>query len=246
MRRFFIDEIQECNVVILTGADAKHIGKVLRLKAGDHIAVVTKTGTEYEVVLEQIEANTVTGHIVAERNNTSEPPVHVILVQGLPKGDKLELIIQKCTELGIAEIWPVTTERSVVRLEEKKANERKERWQRIAEEAAKQCKRQRIPKIASLQSWEKVLKNLPHNAQGILLWESEINTRFKNVLSTISTDNPVFLFVGPEGGLTDTEVAAAHEKNVQAVTLGPRILRTETAGLAALAIIMYQLGDLGS
>ena len=160
MRRFFIDEIQEHNVVILTGADAKHIGKVLRLKAGDHIAVVTKSGAEYEVVLEQIEANTVTGKVVAERNEPSEPPVHVILVQGLPKGDKLELIIQKCTELGIAEIWPVATERSVVRLEEKKANERKERWQRIAEEAAKQCKRQRIPKIASLQNWEKALEDL--------------------------------------------------------------------------------------
>ncbi|HBS60239.1 MAG TPA: 16S rRNA (uracil(1498)-N(3))-methyltransferase, partial [Firmicutes bacterium] len=122
------------------------------LKPGDQVAVVAD-GEEYEVVLTEIGPNMVRGQVAQERRSSADPALQVILVQGLPKGDKLELIIQKCTELGIAEIWPVHTVRSVVRLNVQKAEERRERWQRIAMEAAKQCKRQRIPVIKGIQSW---------------------------------------------------------------------------------------------
>lgn len=246
MRRFFVERIQEPQLVCIEGADAHHIGKVLRLKPGDHIVVVTADGTEYDVVLAAIKTGMVTGSIVERRESSAEPALKAVLVQGMPKGDKLELIIQKCTELGIAELWPVHTERSIVRLTGAKAEERRERWQRIAREAAKQCQRQHVPLVQGLQSWQDALQNLPDDCQGILLWESENTNYLQATLSGMTNARPVYIFVGPEGGLTEHEVRLAQTKGVCAVTLGPRILRTETAGMAALAIIMYQLGDLGS
>lgn len=243
MRRFFVERIQD-DQVSLEGSDARHIGKVLRLKPGDQVAVVAD-GEEYEVVLTEIGPNMVRGQVAQERRSSADPALQVILVQGLPKGDKLELIIQKCTELGIAEIWPVHTVRSVVRLNVQKAEERRERWQRIAMEAAKQCKRQRIPVIKGIQSWAGALQSLADGSQGILLWEKEDTNTLREALLDMNYDKPVYIFVGPEGGLTEEEVALARRQGVLPVTLGPRILRTETAGLAALSIVMYQLGDLG-
>lgn len=245
MRRFFVERIQDDQVCI-EGADARHIGKVLRLKPGDHISVVTADGEEYDVVLKEISAGMVKGTALAMRDSSCDPALKVILVQGMPKGDKLELIIQKCTELGITEIWPVHTERTVVQLTGKKAEDRRERWQRIALEAAKQCKRQHVPLVRNIQSWQNALQNMTDSFQGILLWESEDTNSLKEALSNMNCESPVCIFVGPEGGLTDTEVHLAEAKGICTVTLGPRILRTETAGLAALSIIMYQLGDLGS
>jgi 16S rRNA (uracil1498-N3)-methyltransferase len=246
MRRFFVEHIQQPNLVYIEGTDARHIDRVLRLKQGDHIAVATGNGDEYDVVLEEIHTNMVKGIIAGMRESTNDPPLSVILIQGLPKGDKLELIIQKCTELGIAEIWPVHTERSVVKLAGPKAEERRERWQRIALEAAKQCRRQRVPLVKSIQSWQNALENMFDNYQGILLWESENTNSLKEALSGLTGDRPVYILVGPEGGLSEEEVHLAQAKGICTVTLGPRILRTETAGLAALSIIMYELGDLGS
>ena len=243
MRRFFGERIQADQVAI-EGTDARHIGKVLRLKPGDHVAVVAD-GEEYEVALTEIGPNVVRGQVVQGCSSSADPALQVMLVQGLPKGDKLELIIQKCTELGIAEIWPVHTERSVVRLNAEKAEERRERWQRIAREAAKQCKRQRIPVIKGIQSWAGALQSLPDCIQGILLWEREDTNTLREALLDMNYEKPVYIFVGPEGGLTEEEVSLARRQGVLPVTLGPRILRTETAGLAALSIIMYQLGDLG-
>lgn len=246
MRRFFVDGITEHNEVWIDGTDAHHIGKVLRLKPGAQVVVVTAAGEEYDVILEEILPAKVRGSVAGQRESSGEPPLEVILIQGLPKGDKLELIIQKCTELGIAEIWPVCTERSIVRYTGKKAEERRERWQRIAREAAKQCRRQRIPRVMDVLSWQQAMQNITGDFQGILLWESEDTKSLKETLFSMNCRNPVYVFVGPEGGFTKEEVALAKEKGVSTVTLGPRILRTETAGMAALSIIMYQLGDLGS
>lgn len=245
MYRFFIQEVLDDNNFILTTADAKHAGKVLRLKAGDAVLVVTPGGETYEAVLNKVGDLKAEGQLIRLLESHTESPLDITLVQGLPKGDKLELIIQKCTELGIAAIWPVHTERVVVRLDRAKADERRKRWSRIAQEAAKQCGRQRVPAVGSLQDWQRVLDNLPQNAQGILLWESENNKSLREVLSDMRAEQPIFIFVGPEGGFTEEEVAAAQSKGIPTVTLGPRILRTETAGLAAVAIISYQLGDLG-
>jgi 16S rRNA (uracil1498-N3)-methyltransferase len=202
-------------------------------------------GEIYEAVLDQVGELKAAGRLVCRRESDSESPLKITLVQGLPKGDKLELIIQKCTELGITAIWPVQTERVVVRLDSSKAGERRKRWTRIALEAAKQCRRQLVPEVSVLQDWQTILHNLPQDAQGILLWESENNKSLRAVLSDIRTDRPIFIFVGPEGGFTQEEVHAAQARGIEAVTLGPRILRTETAGLATLAIISFQLGDLG-
>jgi len=246
MHRFFIKEILDNNTFVITGSDAKHIGRVLRLKPGELIITVTPEGHIYEAVLDQVAELKVEGRLVRLQESESESPLNITLVQGLPKGDKLELIIQKCTELGITAIWPVHTERVVVRLDSTKAEQRWKRWNRIALEAAKQCRRQRVPEIGVLQDWQTAIHNLPQDAQGILLWESENNKSLRAVLSDMRTDRPIFIFVGPEGGFTQEEVHAAQSRGIDAVTLGPRILRTETAGLATLAIISYQLGDLGS
>lgn len=246
MRRFFVERLQQHNQVCIEGADARHIDKVLRLKPGEHISVVTDDGEEYDVVLEEINPGMVKGIIAGRREGATDPPLKVILIQGLPKGDKLELIIQKCTELGVAEIWPVLTERTVVKLAGPKAGERRERWQRIALEAAKQCRRQRIPLVGSIQSWQNALENITGDFRGILLWEGENANSLREALSGLIHDGPVYILVGPEGGLTEEEVNLAQTKGICTVTLGPRILRTETAGLAALSIVMYELGDLGS
>ncbi len=249
MARFFVpaDQLTE-DTVLITGEDVNHITRVLRLNTGDCITVSTGDSTEYLVEITTTSKTAVTGKVVQTCSVNREPELKVTLVQGLPKGDKMDLIIQKGTELGVSRIIPVETKRSVVKLEGKKAEQRVARWQRIAEEAAKQCRRNLVPEIAPLTNWSAVLASLPEGVWAVVPWEDEAQQSLKKLLQLTlapTESKEVWVFIGPEGGIAPEEIVACRSRGVVPVTLGPRILRTETAGLAVLTMILFQWGDLG-
>lgn len=246
MARFFVqNDSVENNLITITGPDVKHISKVLRLVPGDKIGVSTGTGREFEAVIREITTKEVISEIVTEKQVSTEPPVRVNLYQGLPKGDKLELIIQKSTELGVSRIIPVISERTVVKLDEKKAGERRVRWQRIAEEAAKQSRRTAIPQIEEPVKFETAVELPGDNGLVIMPWEEQKSGGIKQLIKNNTDVAEVSIFVGPEGGFSQREARLAADKGFHLVTLGPRIMRTETAGIVTAAIILYELGDLG-
>lgn len=174
-----------------------------------------------------------------------EPPLRVVLVQGLAKGDRMDTVVQKGTELGAAAFWPVLCKRSVVRLDASKKAARLQRWQRIAAGAAKQCRRALVPEVLQPLDWSAALNIIPPGALVLVPWENETGCTLKEVLQSRSRPDEVYLLIGPEGGLEDNEVEEARLRGGIPVTLGPRILRTETAGPAVVAMILYQWGDLG-
>ncbi|MEL7567950.1 MAG: 16S rRNA (uracil(1498)-N(3))-methyltransferase [Dehalobacterium sp.] len=247
MNRFFVLPEQIVNAVItITGSDVNHIGRVLRLKAGDQIMVADGTGREYLAELTEIDEQKVEAAIKESLASANEPPLDVYLLQGLPKGEKMELIIQKCTEIGIRKIIPVNMERTVIRLTGEKAEKRRERWQRIAAEAAKQCQRSMVPEVAPICNLTQAIKQLPEPAMLIMPWEEAKDLGLKDFFrNNIPFSGPIALIIGPEGGISRDEALFAEEHGAVKVSLGPRILRTETAGLVALSIILYELGDLG-
>lgn len=246
MARFFVDKQQITdNLVHITGEDVKHITKVLRLNVGDMVSVCAGEGQDYQVELTEVAKEVVRGQVISVQPSQGEPHTKVVLVQGLPKGDKLEYIIQKCTELGVHEIWPVVTQRTVVQLDEKKASQRQQRWQRVALEACKQAGRGIIPQVQPLQKWSQLWTKLPQDALVILPWESAQGQHLKQVLEASAPGKTIYICIGPEGGFEYGEVQMAESHGAHVVTLGSRILRTETAGMAALAMTMYQFGDLG-
>ncbi len=259
MRRFFVEEkdIKE-NQVTIKGDEARHIAQVLRLKERDKIKVFTGKGKEYLTEIIQASKKEVIGKILKESKLDTEPPIEITLVQGLPKSDKMDLIVQKATELGVKRIIPVITQRTVVKLNEEKVRARRNRWQRIALEAAKQSGRAIIPEVDAITTFVQSLSNISEENLNLIPWEEEETTSLKEVLKSITDHSapegrdlasggrlPITVFIGPEGGFTSEEVEAAKEKGAVPVSLGPRLLRTETAGLITLAMILYELGDMG-
>jgi len=246
MRRFFVSPggIQD-NKVHITYSDAHHLARVLRLKEGEEVIVIDGTGLEYLVKITDTSEELVEGEIKGITSSARDTKVQVTLVQGIPKGDKMELIIQKCTELGVAKIIPVLTERTVVKLDDEKKRKRHIRWQKIAQEAAKQCKRGKVPEVTEICSWQQYLNSLTGQEQLLILWEDELSQGLKSYLKCNIEINELSLVVGPEGGFSIKEVVEFRHKGAKSVSLGQRILRTETAGLAALTMVLYELGDLG-
>lgn len=251
MRRFFVEEkdIKE-NQVTIKGDEARHIVQVLRLKERDKIKVFTGKGKEYLTEIIQASKKEVIGKILKESKLDTEPPIEITLVQGLPKFDKMDLIVQKATELGVKRIIPVITQRTIIRLNKEKAKVRRIRWQRIALEAAKQSSRAIIPEVREAIPFIQALDNLNRESLNLIPWEEETSTRLKEVLKHHTSHIPhptshITVFIGPEGGFTPEEVRAAKKKGAIPVSLGPRLLRTETAGLVTLAMILYELGDMG-
>ncbi len=238
MPRFFAD--RECfsgGCVVIEGDDVKHISKVLRLREGDGITVCDKCGTDSECVIEEISPARVLARIVSESRNTAEPNVRLTVYQGLPKGDKMDYIVQKCVELGAARIVPVITKRavSVPRDCAKKC----ERWQRIAAEAAKQCGRGVIPTVEPVVDFAAAIASMSADALNIMPYECERDLTLKKAVR--GTDkNEINIIIGPEGGFDETEAETARENGLVTVTLGARILRTETASPAVCAAIMYE------
>lgn len=216
---------------------AQHVAKALRLKAGDALVVFDGRGGEYEATIQRIEKDRVDVKTGAWREADLEPPLAVGLVQGVPEADKMDWIIQKATELGVAWIQPVTCERSVVRLSGERAARRESHWQRVAIAAAEQCGRSRVPDVRPTLAFVNWVALDEHPARWLL------DPQGPPLAGRAAPQAPFELVVGPEGGLSERERDLALSRGGESVGLGPRVLRTETASLAALAAIHALWGD---
>lgn len=243
MRRFFIDAPLGAEMSI-QGQDAYHISRVLRLQVGDPIVVVAPDGSAGIAAIKSILGDMVVLTLQETIVEDKEAPVHVYLAQGLPKSDKMDYIVQKAVELGIKGIYPMTAEHSVVQYDQPKKNKRLERWQKIAVEAAKQCGRAIVPIVEPIRSLTTILECLAAETVVLMLYEGQTAQGLKQALVEHHAQN-YLLLVGPEGGFSAKEVALCQSHGACIVTLGPRILRTETAALAGVSIVMYEYGDLG-
>lgn len=240
--RFFLDRV-EGDEVVLTREDSHHLLRVLRAAPGSPF-VVLAGGVAYDCVLDRVEDGLARGRVRAAAPAGGEPAIRITLFQGLAKGEKMELVVQHGTELGITEFVAVAAARSVVKLDEKKAAQRRERWQRIAREAAEQSRRGAVPTVRPPHTWEEAVARIPEFDLALVAWEGG-GEPLRAVLEARPEARAFALFVGPEGGLTAEEVELARRAGAIPVTLGPRILRTETAPLAAIAAILYARGEWG-
>lgn len=245
MHRFKITELGN-NAFWLRGPEREHLVRVLRLSPGDEIVGFDNSGAEYMAIITKIEEKSVTCHILDAGYPEVEAQTQVFIVAGLSKGEKMEWVIQKGTELGMAGLIPLRTKRAVMKLEGSKATDRVERWQKISGEAAKQSHRVREPKIFQVADWKDLTEGLPESTQWIIPYEYEKTQKLHTVLQDFNPAEPIAILIGPEGGFEDSEVLWAQE-NLQAksVSLGPRILRAETAAVAALTLVLGHYGDLG-
>lgn len=246
MYQFFVepDRINmEMHRVFITGSDVNHIKNVLRMRPGEEISVSNGVdGKEYRCGILSLEDEMITCELRFVKEDGVELPSKVYLFQGLPKADKMELIIQKAVELGVYEIIPVAAKRCVVKLDDKKAKSKTLRWQQIAESAAKQSKRGIIPKVSDVMTFAEALKYAGELDVKLIPYElAEGMDRTKEIISGLKAGQSVAVFIGPEGGFEENEVKKAADSGIEPITLGRRILRTETAGFTVLAWIMYQL-----
>jgi 16S rRNA (uracil1498-N3)-methyltransferase len=232
------------DLALVTGDEFRHLFRVLRLRQGDTLEVFDGEGQEYSGILETLEEEKAQIRLGSPRLLAGEAPLQVWLVRGLPKGDKMELIIQKATELGVSGVIPLEMERSIVKLDAKRKLERRERWQKVALEATKQCHRSIVPEIRTPCSVQEFITTLPEDYILLVPWE-EGGLPLQEVLSQEKPLEPVYILIGPEGGIEKKEVERIKQQNGRAVTLGNRILRTETAGFVTISLVMYQWGDLG-
>lgn len=243
MHKFFVDSdnITDDNVII-TGGDVNHIKNVLRMKKGGHILVGCGQKNEYECEITSIGDTEITAEIKDVFAAAAELPAKIYLFQGLPKSDKMELIIQKAVELGAYEIVPVSTKRSVIRLDENKASAKVKRWNMISESAAKQSKRTVIPKVNDIMNFNIALDYAKKLDLIIIPYEEAENMDFTiKVFESAGCSESIGVFIGPEGGFSADEIELAKDAGAEPITLGKRILRTETAGIAVLSILMYTL-----
>lgn len=247
MDRFFVDKKNidlENKVCKITGDDVKHISKVLRCKTGDELEICDKENREYIGKIFSIDKNEVLLNIIKEVDIKRESDLKVRLYQGLPKSTKMEIILQKLTEIGVDEIVLVQTKRSVAKIEDKKEDKKLERWERIIYEASKQSKRGKIPKLRGILSFKEALEDIKNNNLNIACYENEKTNSIKNSIKGVNIDS-IGIFIGPEGGFDEEEIKLMEKNDVKSVSLGNRILRTETASVVASSIVLYELSDLG-
>lgn len=245
MQRFFVEPHQideEAHQIHITGSDVNHISNVLRMKTGEELWISDGSKYEYRCTIESFEPDEVLLHIVYSQEPEYELPCRIYLFQGLPKADKMELIIQKAVELGAYEIIPVETKRCVVKLDGRKSAKKTARWQQIAESAAKQSKRMLIPNVHEVLTFREALKYAESMDVRLVPYELARGMQeTKEILAGIEPGQSVGIFIGSEGGFEEKEIEAAIEGGAKPITLGRRILRTETAGLAILSVLMFQL-----
>jgi len=246
MYQFFVEPHQinkDDKCVIIIGGDVNHIKNVLRMKPGEEIAVSNGTdGKEYLCRIQALEEEQVICELCEVKEDSGELSAKVYLFQGLPKADKMEMIIQKAVELGVYQVIPVTTKRCVVKLDDKKAKTKIARWQGIAEAAAKQSKRGIIPRVGEVMSFKNALKEAAGMDVRIIPYElAEGMEQTKQIMEALGPGQSIAIFIGPEGGFEESEIQEALALGIEPVTLGRRILRTETAGMTVLSWIMYQL-----
>ena len=244
MRRFTLPpEPRAGGRVTFDAGESRHLARVLRLRPGDTVIATDGAGRDYTVRLESV-GETATGTVIAEAAGVAASPLAITLIQGVPKGDKMEAIVRAATELGVARVRPALCERTIVRLEASRWRERARRWQRVAREATKQCGRAVIPEVETPRPLAEWLALGEPADLALCLWEGG-GTPLAAVLAAALAPRSVLLVIGPEGGLAATEVEAARAQGFTVASLGPRILRTETAGPALVAIVQSRFGDLG-
>lgn len=245
MYHFFAknDNVSEEHILIV-GEDVNHIKNVLRMKNGEEVIISDEDGNDYNCEIDTLDDEAVKMKIRFRYATGHELPSKIYLFQGLPKNDKMELIIQKCVELGVYEVIPVATKRAIVKLDKKKEESKIKRWQSISESAAKQSKRSVIPEIKSVMNLKEAFEYgkdidillMPYeNAKGM--------AETRRIINEIKPGMSVGIFIGPEGGFDESEVEFALEKNALPITLGKRILRTETAGMTVMSVLMYNLEE---
>ena len=240
MHRFFTapDNINNGSITI-AGDDVNHLSKVLRLREDDMIVVCDGNGTDYICKLNTISKTEAIAHITESFKNNGEAPINITLYQGLPKSDKMDYIVQKCVELGAVKVVPVITKRAVAIPHD--SDKKIARWQKISNEAAKQCGRGILPEICDVISFADAVNQVrDSDSINIIPYENEKCSKLKDALTQKENIN---IFIGPEGGFDESEIQLALSNGIRPVTLGPRILRTETAPLAVISAVMYELGD---
>ena len=243
MRRFFLnDTISE--TMELTGTDAHHIARVLRMAVGDNVIIADENERTAKAEITAITDEVVTLSLIEYLEDDSEPTVKVRLAQCLPKSDKMEFIVQKAVELGAVSIQPVNSENCVVKYTADKQAKRVERWQKIAHEAAKQCKRAAVPTVEPIITLKELLSRVDDDETVLFCYEAEDGRTLRQVLNTHQAEKYTVL-IGPEGGFSPEEARLCQEMGAHPVSLGSRILRTETASLAALTMVLYAHGELG-
>ena len=245
MPKFFVKSNQiEKDYIYIIGNDFKHISNVLRLKPKDSIHIGNMdTGENYLCEIINFEQARITTKIIEKLEEENEMPVEIHIFQGLPKSDKMELIIQKNVELGVSKIIPIQMERCVVKLNQKDEIKKNERWNKIAEAAAKQCERDIIPKVEMSIKTDEINKIKDEYDLIIVAYENEKNETLKNVLIELKEKKrttKIGVLIGPEGGISEREISMLNAPNIKKVTIGKRILRTETASLAISSMIMYE------
>ena len=243
MQHFFVspEQVREEKIYV-EGSDVNHMKNVLRMKTGEELTIGDGDGWLYVCVVESYEEDMAVLKILEKKKDESELPSKIYLFQGLPKADKMELIIQKAVELGAYEVIPVETKRCVVKLDGKKAAKKVERWKQIAESAAKQSKRMLIPNVHEVLTFKEALKYAESMDVRLIPYElAKGMQETKEILADIQPGQSIGIFIGPEGGFEEKEVETAISEGAKPITLGKRILRTETAGLAILSVLMFQL-----
>lgn len=243
MQQFFADPSWfRDGKIILEGPDVNHIKNVLRMKPGEDVRISDGSGKVYLCCVDAYEEGTAVLDILKELDSDTELPSRIVLFQGLPKGDKMDWIVQKAVELGAHDIVPFSAKRSIVKLDEKKAKKRQERWQAIAKGAAEQSGRSLIPEVRQVMSFAGALDAASDLDVVLIPYELEEGMeKTAGIIGDIAPGQSVGIFIGPEGGFEEIEVEQAKEHGAQPITLGKRILRTETAGLTTLSILMYHL-----
>ena len=249
MPKFFVTQEQVKNDTIeIVGKDVNHIKNVLRQKIGDKITICNNdTLQDYECEISKIEENKIYCDIKETLNTSSESNVKVTIFQGLPKADKMELVIQKSVELGVFDITPVEMKRCVVKLKENDKKKKIERWHKIAEVAAKQSGRNQIPKINDIIQIKNICQEMEKYDIVLVAYEKEENNTLKQVLKQLKereySNLKIGVVIGPEGGIEQQEIEMLKENGAEIITLGKRILRTETVALNVLSILMYELEE---
>jgi 16S rRNA (uracil1498-N3)-methyltransferase len=245
MARFYVPHPQIGNGILrIEGDEVKHIRKVLRLKRGDEIIVFDGSGKEYAGTIVEEGSFSVSIRVRNSFISPQKPDLSITLAQSLLKGEKMDYLIQKASELGIKRIVPFNSSRSIPLLDERKQIERHHRWEKIAIEASKQCGRRVLPQIDPPGDYPQILESVPKNSLRLILWERG-GEKIKEILKQFRKEEEIFFLVGPEGGLSQEEVEVATKAHFIPITLGERILRSETASLCVLSILQYEWGDIG-
>ncbi len=245
MQRFFAspDQIDmEAHEIHITGKDVNHIANVLRMRTGEDVWISDGDKMEYHCTIQEVQEEEILLKILYVQEPEYELASRIYLFQGLPKSDKMDLIVQKAVELGVYGIVPVASKRCVVKLDGKKSEKKVARWQQISESAAKQSKRMLVPEVMPVMSWKEALKTAAD--LDVVLMPYELAKGMKEtreILKSILPGQSIGIFIGPEGGFEEQEVQEAMEMGAKPITLGHRILRTETAGLTILSVLMFQL-----